>query len=44
MTKKEDPPPPGSPPERPSGPPRTPALQFGPTPTPPGSRLKLGRK
>ena len=47
MTKKEDLPPPGPRPERlpaPSATPRPTALQFGPTPTPPGSRLKLGRK
>ncbi len=34
---------PGAPATPPAAP-RTPALQFGPTPTPPGSRLKTGRK
>ena len=47
MAKKEDPAPPGQPPEPAPGPPRAPrplTLQFGPTPSPPGSRLKQGRK
>jgi len=39
MTTKEDPPS-----KPPPTPPRPLAVQFGPTPTPPGSRLKQGRK
>ena len=53
MTKKEDDPAPPATPastsaETPDAPPATPrrklSLQFGPTPSPPGSRLKSGRK
>ncbi|HWF77919.1 MAG TPA: hypothetical protein VN694_12165 [Caulobacteraceae bacterium] len=43
MAKKEDPAPTEAPPALPDAP-RKLALQFGPTPTPPGSRLKPGRK
>lgn len=51
MPKKEDPaptvPPVATPPGSASEPPAAPrklALQFGPTPSPPGSRLKQSRK
>ena len=46
MAKKEDPAPPGQPAAAPAEPAarRPLAVQFGPTPTPPGSRLKTGRK
>ncbi len=40
MTTKEDPPSKAPP----AAPPRPLPVQFGPTPTPPGSRLKQGRK
>jgi hypothetical protein len=43
MIKKAEPAPPESP-QAPSAAPRPLNVQFGPTPSPPGSRLKTGRK